>query len=38
MRTVFGVWEMQKWFVGRGHTELSEKMSYPLFVQQANKG
>ena len=28
---VFGVPEMQKWFVGRGATELSKKMSYPLF-------
>ena len=35
---VFGVPEMQKWFVGRGHTELSEKMSYPLFACWTNKG
>jgi hypothetical protein len=26
---IFGVPEMQKWFVGRGATELSKKLSYP---------
>jgi hypothetical protein len=30
-QNVFGVPEMQKWFTGRGATELSKKLSYPAF-------
>jgi hypothetical protein len=30
-QNVFGVPEMQKWFTGRGATELSKKMSYPRY-------
>ncbi len=34
---IFSVPEMQKWFVGRGGTELSKKLSYPGFGQTARR-